>query len=102
MQRWLDNNDILLYSTHKEGKSIVAEKFIKTLKAKIYKKMTVNDSKSYLDYLNKSADEYNNTYHNSVDRTPIDADYSALTEKIESRYIFSKFKAVDRAKITKY
>ena len=38
MQEWLDNNDILMYSTHKEGKSVIAERFIKTLKSKIYKK----------------------------------------------------------------
>ena len=52
--------------TYNEGKSIVAERFIKTLKGKIYKKMTVNDSKSYLGYLNKLVDQYNNTYHCSI------------------------------------
>ena len=40
MQEWLDNNDILMYSTHNEGKPVIAERFIKTLKAKIYKEMT--------------------------------------------------------------
>ena len=50
MQEWLDNNNILMYSTHNEGKSVMAERFIKTLKDKIYKKMTANDSKSYLSY----------------------------------------------------
>ena len=39
MQKWLDNNDILMYSTHNEGKSVTAERFIKTLKAKIYQKV---------------------------------------------------------------
>ena len=38
MQEWCDNKDILIYSTNNEGKSIIAERFIKTLKAKIYKK----------------------------------------------------------------
>ena len=38
MQEWLDNNDILMYSTHNEGKSVISERFIKALKAKIYKK----------------------------------------------------------------
>ena len=47
MQEWLDNNDVLMYSTHNEGKSMIAKSYIKTLKAKIYKKMTANDSKSY-------------------------------------------------------
>ena len=55
MQKLLDNNDILLYSTHNEGKPIVDERFIRTLKAVTYKK-------SYLSYLNKSVDEYDNTY----------------------------------------
>ena len=51
-QECLDNNDILMYSTHNEGKSVIAERFIKRLKAKIYKKRTANESKSYLNYLN--------------------------------------------------
>ena len=38
MQEWLDNNDILMYSTHNEGKLVITERSIKTLKAKIYKK----------------------------------------------------------------
>ena len=39
MQEWLDNIDILMYSTHNEGKSVISEMFIKTLKSKIYKKV---------------------------------------------------------------
>ena len=39
MQKWLDDHDILMYWTHIEGKSIVAERFIKSLKDKIYKKI---------------------------------------------------------------
>ena len=58
LQEWLDNNDILMNSTHNEGKLVIAERFIKTLKS--LKKMAANDSKSYLSYLNKLADEYNN------------------------------------------
>ena len=45
MQKWLDDNDILIYFTHNESKSVVAERFIKTLKRKIYKKMTANNKK---------------------------------------------------------
>ena len=41
MQKWLDDNDILMYSTDNEGKPIIAERFIRTLKTKTYKK---NDS----------------------------------------------------------
>ena len=42
------NNLILMYSTHIEDNSVIAERFIKTLKAKTYKKLTPNDNKSYL------------------------------------------------------
>ena len=61
MQEWLDNNDAPMYSTHSEGKSVIAERFIKTLKAKIYKKMTANYSKSYLSYLSRLVDQFNIT-----------------------------------------
>ena len=60
-----------MYSTHNKGKSIIAERFITILKNKIYKKMTANDSKSYLSYLNKLVDQYNNTYHHSINKKPI-------------------------------
>ena len=83
MRKWLDNNDILMYSIHNEAKSVVARRFIKTLKVKISEKMIANDSKSYLGYLNKLVDVHNNTYHGSVSKKPIDAGYSVLTKEIE-------------------
>ena len=82
MQKWLENNDILMYSTHNEDKPVITERFIKTLKAKIYKKMTANDSKCYLPYLIKLVDQYNNTYHHSINKKPINVNYSALTKKL--------------------
>ena len=57
MPKGLDNNDISMYSIHNEGKTEVAERFIRTLKGKIYTKMTTNNSKFYTDYLNESLDE---------------------------------------------
>ena len=102
MQGRLDNNDILMYSTHNEGKSVVIEKFIKALKTKIYEKITANDSKSYLSYLKKLVDQYINTYHHSMNKKPIDADYSALTKKIERNPKTPKFKVNERVRITKY
>ena len=71
-----------MYFTHNEGKSVIAERFIKTLKAKIEEKMTANDSKFYLSNLNKSLDQYNDTYHQSINKTPNNVDYYALTEKM--------------------
>ena len=45
--------------------------------------MIANDSKSYLSYLNKLVGQYNNTYHHSINKKPINADYSNLTEKTD-------------------
>ena len=42
--------------------------------------MRANDSKFYLSYLNKLEDQYNNTYHHSINKKPINADYSGLIE----------------------
>ena len=53
-----------MYSAHDEAKSLIAERFIKTLKSD----MIVNDSKSYLPYLNKLEDQYNNTYYHSINK----------------------------------
>ena len=50
-------------------KSVVAEMFIRTLKSEIYKIMTASNSKSYLGYLNKLVDEYNDTYHYSIGKS---------------------------------
>ena len=64
--------------------------------------MTANDSKSYVPYLNKLVDQYNNTYHHSINKKPINADYSALNEKIENNLKSPKFKVNDRVRTTKY
>ena len=66
-----------MYSSHNERKSVIAERFIKTLKAKIYKKMTANNSKSYLLYLNKSVD----LIIALIIKNAVNADYSTFTEK---------------------
>ena len=54
--KWLDD-DVLMYSTHNKGRSVVAETFIRTLKDKIRRKKTIYHRKSYLDYLNKLVDK---------------------------------------------
>ena len=55
-----------------------------------------------LSNLYKLAHQYNNTYHNSINKKLINADYSVLTEKIETNFKTPKFKVNDRVRITKY
>ena len=64
--------------------------------------MTVNDNKSHFPYLNKLVDQYNNFDHHSINKKPINADYSALTEKIETNPKAPKFNVNNRVRITKY
>ena len=54
--------------------------------------MKTNDNKFYLSYLNKLVDQYNNTYHHYINKKPINADYSALTEKIETNLKLNEIK----------
>ena len=69
---------------------------------KSIKKLTANESKSDLGYLNKLVDECNNNYHRFIGRKPVNAGYSALTEEIESSHKASRFKISDRVRVTKY
>ena len=71
-----------MYSTGNESKVVVAERFVRTLKDKIYKETTVDDSLS--SFLNKLVDDYNNNYHHYFGKKPVHANYSALTEESEA------------------
>ena len=64
--------------------------------------MTANNRRSYLSYSNKLVDQYNNIYHYSNGKKPINADYSVLTKKIETYSKVPNFKVNDGVRITKY
>ena len=61
-----------MYSKHNEGKSVVAERFIRTLKNKIYKYMTSVSKNVYIDKLDDIVNEYDNTYQNTIKMKPVD------------------------------
>ena len=65
-KKWLRDNDIEMYSTKNEGKSVIAERFIKTLKCKIYKYRTSVSKNGYIDKLDDIVYEYNNTYQEQL------------------------------------
>ena len=71
-KKWLEDNNIEMYSTYNEGNSVVAERFTTTLKNKIYKHMTAISKNVYFHALNNIVDEYNNTYHRAIKMKPID------------------------------
>ena len=92
-----------MYSTNNEGKSVVAERFIRTLKSKIYKYMTSISKNVYIDKLDDIVNEYNNTYHNTIKMEPIDVkDNTYINTDKETNDKDPKFKVGDRVRISKY
>ena len=71
-KKWLKDNDIEMYLIHNEGKSVVAERFIRTLKTKIYKYMTSVSKNVYIDKLDDIVNEYNKTHHRKIKMKPVD------------------------------
>ena len=65
-KKWSKDNDIDMYSIHDEGKSVIAGRFIRTLKNKIYKYMTSISNYLYINKLDDIVDEHNNTYHRTI------------------------------------
>ena len=61
-----------MYSINNEGKSVIAERFIRALKNIIYKYMTSISKNVYIDKLGDIVDEYNNIYHTSIKMKPVD------------------------------
>ena len=66
VKSFLHNNNIEMYSTHNEGKSVVAERFIRTLKNRTYKYMTSISKNVYIDKLDYMVNKYKNTYHRTI------------------------------------
>ena len=71
-KKWLQDNDIVMYSTNNKGKSVVAERFIRTTKNKIYKYMASISKNVYIDKLDDIVNKYNNTYHSTIKIKPVD------------------------------
>ena len=71
-KKLLKDNDIEMYSILNEVKSVVAERFMRTLKNKIYKHITAISKNMYINKLDDIVNEYNNTYHRTIKMKPAD------------------------------
>ena len=92
-----------MYSTHNEGKSVVAERFIRTFKNMIYKCMTSTSKNVYIDKLDDIVNEYNSTYHRTIKMKPIDVkDNTCINTDKEVNDKDPKFKVEDHVRISKY
>ena len=92
-----------MYSTHNEGKIGVAERFIRTIKNKIYKYMTSISKNVYIDKSDDIVNEYNNTYNRKIKMKPIDTKdntYINIGKEVNDKD--PKFEVVDHVRISKY
>ena len=92
-----------MYSTHNERKSVVPERFIRTLKNKIYKYMTAISKNVYINKLDDIVNEYNSTYHITIKMKPVDVKdntYTDFEKEVNNRH--PKFKVGDNVRISKY
>ena len=92
-----------MYSTHNEGKLIVAERFIKTLKNKIYEHMTAIGKNVYFNFLDDIVDKCNNIIHSSIKMKPKDVtddyfiEHNGITFNEETNKKDPKFKVGDQS-----
>ena len=101
-KKWLSDNDIIMYSTYNEGKSVVAERFIRTLKSKFYKHMKAIGKNVYYDVLDDVVNKYNNTKHSTIKMKPIDVKNNKRVYIDEHNEKSSRFKVNDRVRIYKF
>ena len=103
MKSWLERNNIEMYSTLNEDKSVVAERFIRTFKNKTYKYMTSVSQNVCVDKLNDIVNECNNTYDKTINIKPVDIKSNKYVNS--SKEVNDKnptFKICDNVGISKY
>ena len=100
---FLKINNIEMYSPFNGGKSVVSERFIRTLKNKIYKHMAAISKNVYIDVINDIVNKYNNTIYRTIKIKPIDVTNDSYAEyNKESNEKGPKFKVNDHVRISKY
>ena len=99
----MKDNNIEIYSTNNEDKSVIAERFIRTINNKIYKYITSKSEIVYIDILDDIVHKYNNTKHKTIKMKPIvvkDNTYIDFGKEVND--INPKFKNGDHVRISKY
>ena len=102
VKSWLQKNDIEMYSTHNEGKSVVTERFITTIKNKIYKYTTSISKNVSIHKLDDIVNKYN-TYHSTIKMKPVNVKSNThIKSSKEINDKDPKFKTGDIFRISKY
>ena len=100
MKSWLQGIEC---STHNEEKFVIVERYIRSLKNKIYKYMTSISKKNYIDKLEYIINKYNNTYHSTIKMKPVDVKPSTcINFKKKNSKKDPNFEVGDHARVSKY
>ncbi len=108
MTEWLKANNITRYSTHGEHKSAVVERFNRSLKEKMWKRFTAENTRNWIGMLDKLMNDYNNRYHRTIKMTPTEASEKENEVEVLNNQGFAgriakkpKFKVGDRVRISR-
>ena len=100
-ESWLEKNVIEMYSVHNEGRSVVAERFIKTLKLKIYKCITSISKNLYIDKLDDIIIKYNHTYPSTIKMKPVEVKLITLMLSLVNKLMMEILNFYKRLRFTK-
>ena len=105
-KKWLNDNNIEMYSTFNEGKAVLTERFNRTLKNKMFKYFTANGTYKYIDILSSLINEYNNKKHSSTKLSPNELYFNKkLSNQNNTKTkipIYYNFKIGDKVRISKF
>ena len=102
-KNWLKDEGIEMYSTYNEGKSVVAERFVRTLKNKLYKHVTAIGKNVYWNVLDDVVEKYNDTINRSIGMKPKDVKSNKKAVYVEeSNEKSARFSVGNRVRISKF
>ena len=108
MNEWLKDNDIISYNTHGEHKSAVIERWNRTLKGNMWKRFTAENTRNWINMLDKLVNDYNNKKHSTIKMTPTEASlkeneetvYDNINKPLKIKNV-QKFKVGDTVRISR-
>jgi len=107
----LTGRSINYYSTFSDKKAAIVERFNRTLKSRMWKYFTANETRKWVDVVDGLVNDYNNTFHSTIKMTPVEASKPENSPKVwnniygsylVAKYDTPKYKIGQTVRISKY